>query len=180
MTIEEKDDLLKFTGINMLNLISNLSKIKSLRDSSNEASIVEFPTILPCELVNLPINEFTKIIHRQQRRLLNTFTLSDIDIIEQEFLNLKREFKKNINLFDENTMTFNSWNGLNYPLLKMYCGGLSTVFLGTANVESDFSIVNFEKSDYRTSLSDFSLEGILHCKQYDQLNTYWNNIIKEV
>ena len=45
--------------------------------------------------------------------------------------------------------------------LKEFCGGLGTVFSGRATVESDFSIVNFEKNDYRTALTDLSLEGIL-------------------
>jgi hypothetical protein len=51
--------------------------------------------------------------------------------------------------------------------LQEFCGGLPTVFPGTAVVESDFSVVNYEKSANRQSLSDISLEGILHAKQFD-------------
>ena len=36
--------------------------------------------------------------------------------------------------------------------LKEFCGGLATVFPGTATVESDFSIVNYERNDYKTNL----------------------------
>jgi hypothetical protein len=36
-------------------------------------------------------------------------------------------------------------------------------------VESDFSLINWEKDDYRAGLTDFSLEGILHSKQYFEL-----------
>jgi hypothetical protein len=53
-----------------------------------------------------------------------------------------------------------------FEKLKEFCGGLGTVFPGTATVESDFSIVNFEKNDYRAALTDLSLEGILHSKQF--------------
>jgi hypothetical protein len=48
-------------------------------------------------------------------------------------------------------------------------GGLATVFLGTATVESDFSVLKYAKNDYRTALTDFSLEGILHAKQFRML-----------
>ena len=37
-------------------------------------------------------------------------------------------------------------------------------------MESDFSVIGFEKDDYRQSLTNFSLEGILQCKQFDLLN----------
>jgi hypothetical protein len=53
--------------------------------------------------------------------------------------------------------------------LKRFCGGLASVFPGTATVESDFSLSNWEKDDYCASLTDFSLEGILHSKQYFEL-----------
>ena len=49
---------------------------------------------------------------------------------------------------------------------KEFFAGLATVFPGTATVESDFSIINFEKNIYRSALTDLSLEGILHCKQF--------------
>ena len=42
---------------------------------------------------------------------------------------------------------------------------MATAFPGTSNVESDFSIVKWEKDVMQMNLSDFSLEGILHAKQ---------------
>jgi hypothetical protein len=39
----------------------------------------------------------------------------------------------------------------------------------TATVESDFSIIGWDKSDDWHDLTDFSLEGILHAKQYNNL-----------
>ena len=58
-----------------------------------------------------------------------------------------------------------------FERLKEFCGGLATVFPGTATVESDFSVLNYEKNIYRTALTDFSLEGILHCKQFQKLDS---------
>ena len=48
--------------------------------------------------------------------------------------------------------------------LKLFCGGIATPFPGTLNVESNFSIVKWEKDGMQMNLSDFSLEGILHAK----------------
>ncbi len=36
-------------------------------------------------------------------------------------------------------------------------------------MESDFSLISWEKDNYRASLTDVSLEGILHSKQYFEL-----------
>jgi hypothetical protein len=55
--------------------------------------------------------------------------------------------------------------------LKEFCGGLATAFPGTSSVESDFSIVTWEKDDCRTSLTDMSLEGSFHSKQFDKISS---------
>jgi hypothetical protein len=57
-----------------------------------------------------------------------------------------------------------------FPLVQKFCGGLASAFPNTAIVESDFSVINWEKDPSR-DLIDFSLEGILHCKQYSDLKT---------
>lgn len=44
------------------------------------------------------------------------------------------------------------------------------MYPGTSRVESDFSIMKWEKNDYRMSLMDLSLEGIMHSKQVKELN----------
>ena len=59
-----------------------------------------------------------------------------------------------------------SYTGGHFPVLQYICGGLVTVFPGTATVESDFSIFKYVNNDFRTSLTDFSLQGILHAKQF--------------
>jgi hypothetical protein len=56
-----------------------------------------------------------------------------------------------------------------FKLLEKFCGGIACVFPGTAQVESDFSIVKLEKDDFRMSLTDLSLEGVLHAKQHEYL-----------
>ena len=41
------------------------------------------------------------------------------------------------------------------------------IFTNTVSVESDFLIPGWEMDDHRLSMMYLSLEGILHCKQFD-------------
>ena len=50
-----------------------------------------------------------------------------------------------------------------------FVGGIESIFTGTAQAKSDFSIVNIEKDNFQISLTDMLLEGILPCKQYAML-----------
>ena len=61
-----------------------------------------------------------------------------------------------------------------FSRLKLFAGGLASMFPNTATVESDFSVIGVEKNVYRTSLTDFSLEGILHSKQLEALRSMAN------
>ena len=57
-----------------------------------------------------------------------------------------------------------------FDILRDFCGGIATIFLNTATVESDFSVLGWEKNEYRQSLTDLSLEGIMQCKQFELLS----------
>ena len=52
-----------------------------------------------------------------------------------------------------------------------FCGGIASVFPNTATVESDFSILGWEADEYRRSLTNLLLEGIMQCKQFELLNS---------
>ena len=100
-----------------------------------------------------------------------------IDLLDQEFQALLTAYesedalKNTLKDCDEATGFEQGWacTGGRFPVLREFCGGLATVFPGTATVESDFSIVKYTKNNFRSHLTDFSLEGILHAKQYRQL-----------
>ncbi len=61
--------------------------------------------------------------------------------------------------------------GKDYNALKEYGGGLASVMPGTSLVEADFSLINWTRDPHLKSLTDFSLESILHCKQYRTLES---------
>jgi hypothetical protein len=47
------------------------------------------------------------------------------------------------------------WLGEKVTLLRDFAGGLATVFPSTATVESDFSLMKWEKSKFKFALTDF-------------------------
>ena len=47
----------------------------------------------------------------------------------------------------------------------MFCGGLANAFANTTSVESDSSIMKWEKDDFRQSMMNLTLEGIFQAKQ---------------
>ena len=59
-----------------------------------------------------------------------------------------------------------------FLLVERFCGGLATVFPGTSQVESDFSLVKGAKDVFKQSMTDLSLEGILHAKQMEMIKSY--------
>ena len=59
--------------------------------------------------------------------------------------------------------------GSSFNDLRQYCGGITNVMPRTSCVESTFSLINWTKDPNSKQLTDFSLEAILHCKQYGML-----------
>jgi hypothetical protein len=58
-----------------------------------------------------------------------------------------------------------------FPKLCEISSGLATIYPGTTRVESDFSILGWERDEYRSALMNFSLEGIMHAKQFMALQS---------
>jgi hypothetical protein len=61
-----------------------------------------------------------------------------------------------------------AWVSLQSQFQKLceFSSGLATIYPRTTRVESDFSILGWEKDEYRSALMNFSLEGIMHAKQF--------------
>ena len=161
-------DISKF----VLSLVIGIEGIEGQNDASSGYKV---PPVLPHELVKLRSYEFNVIVAEQTRQLLCLKTETELEIIQEEHRELISAYRSEEPLRDAiksstSTASFiDGWKCIGsgrFEKLKEFCGGLGTVFPGTATVESDFSIVNYEKNDYRTALTDLSLEGILHSKQY--------------
>ncbi|KAI2494769.1 hypothetical protein MHU86_19764 [Fragilaria crotonensis] len=160
-----------------VDLVSGIDSIQAERDASNNSSDYMLPPATPSQLAAVSNRDFSILIQQQRERLLHTWQSAEIDTLEELFNDLKLllaqdariraivESEKHSSSFAEAWAPFDK----QFAPLKQFFGGLATVFPGTATVESDFSLINWEKGDYRSSLTDFSLEGILHSKQYFEL-----------
>ncbi len=66
--------------------------------------------------------------------------------------------------------------GNHFPYMLRFAAGLTSVMLGTATVRVDFSTINYEKDDHRSTLTSFFLEGILHSRQLEKLRQTFNEM----
>ena len=168
-------------GISRQVLWRELSTDKSKRNERNDADD-DVPPVLPHQLVEISTSDFVNMVvdmHLPQlRHSWNEETIMEIEnqhrqlrITYCEELALKSALDKYeevpVKSFDT------AWAIVEgrFEILRDFCGGIATVFPNTASVESDFSILSWEKDKYRLSITDLSLEGIMHCKQYDVLSS---------
>lgn len=182
------DDLVglaKSVALLFVQAADGISRIIPQRDQGNAASADEMPPVLPYQLMKTDMRQLAKLLQLHHRRLHKFFSAQEIDEISQDFVRFKKECRENpqfqafIVNSEEQRLGFNdSWLPTNdrFPKLLEFCGGLASAFPNTATVESDFSVIGWEKNDSRRALTDFSLEGILHCKQFQALNSLAGSI----
>ena len=135
-----------------MNLLAGVISTVAERDSSNEAA-AEVRPVLPHQMVMLQGREFSNILKVQTPRLRTTCSTTEIDLIEQEFKELQsayhREssFKAVLDACGAHTSFEEGWklNQDQFCFLREFCGGLATAFPSISTVESDFSIVKWEK-----------------------------------
>jgi hypothetical protein len=164
----------------ILIVIDGIINIQAERDSRNRPTD-DLPPVLPHELVRIRTGEFgicviTKHLHQLRS---SGWTDENIEQIERDHRALCLAYKVNlmfklsIDQCDGNTSFQAGWQLVKdqYKSLRDFCGGIATVFANTATVESDFSILGWEKDEYRMSLTDLSLEGIMQCKQFKLLHS---------
>jgi hypothetical protein len=59
------------------------------------------------------------------------------------------------------------WDDLkgHFEHLRMFYSGLANAFTNTTSIESDFSILKWEKDDFQQSMMNLTLEGIFQAKR---------------
>ncbi|KAH6569337.1 hypothetical protein BASA62_004956 [Batrachochytrium salamandrivorans] len=123
--------------------------------------------------------DIAMLVDLHKDRLDASWTPSEIDKIGLQFRALCTSYhnddaiKAAIDAHDQASAFDAAWavTALDgrFDYLARFIGGLTTPFPNTAPVESDFSILKFRKDAFKKSLTDFSLEAFLQCKQYDNL-----------
>jgi hypothetical protein len=180
LSSEDQDDVVYHVGKLLVTLVEGIRDIQAERDSRNRATD-DLPPVLPHELVKLRTAEFGRtIVDKHLQQLRHSWSDETINKIEQQHRQLCLAYQHDSILkaaldncqTGSTSMSFESgWKIVQgrFDVLRDFCGGIATVQANTATVESDFSILGWEKDEHRQSLSDLSLEGIMQSKQYELL-----------
>jgi hypothetical protein len=136
-----------------------------------------FPPVLPKELASMMPSSFVQVVIRFRSRLEKVFDESYIDALEAEHRTLRDRYHQDPLLKDmldsmKDIIAYHdAWVSLRsqFPKLYEFSSGLATIYPGTTRGQSDFSILGWEKDAYRYALMDFSLEGVMHSKQFKAL-----------
>jgi len=174
-----RETLLRLSASAILKLVDGIIAVVAERTEDNEAYINAAPDVLPHQLVRILPRDFCVYLQHHRECLDYTFNNEEIENIGRQHKALcdsyrrQRDVKSSIDSFDDSAAYCDAWIGLDnmYPLLEKFVGGLATIFPGTSTVESNFSVVKYEKNKNRMSLTDASFEGILHVKQYRRMHS---------
>jgi hypothetical protein len=176
---EESTEVLNAVGEILLSIVNGLSSVEALRDEVNDASTDGMPPCLPHELLKLKPRDVVQLVLKFHDRLSASWTQNSIDLIVDQHKKLLSAVSKEPRLqtalarHNEQTDFSEAWMTPSikdrFPELMEFCGGLCSPFPNTATVESDFSVLKWEKDLHRSKLTPFSLEGILHCRQIRSL-----------
>jgi hypothetical protein len=176
---ESQIEVIRMIATFILYLVDGILNIQAERDSANKPAD-NLPPVLPHQLVKIRGRDFTNIVSDHLNHLKQFWDEELIDRLERQYRQLRVEYQNDVKLksaldnCDGNTSFETGWSiikGRDFDVLRDFCGGIATLFANTASVESDFSILGWEKDEYRKSLTDLSLEGIMQCKQFELLSS---------
>ena len=122
-------------------------------------------------------SSFVAVVIRFRSRLEKNFDQNYIVGLEEEQCSLRdlytrdETFKTMLDRMPAGVGFHDAWVTVQprFPKLCDFAGGLASIYPDTTRVESDFSIIGWEKDEYLSALMDFSLEGIMHTKQFGDL-----------
>ncbi len=176
---KECTEVLDVVGEILLSIINGLSSVEALCDEVNDTNTDGMPPCLPHELLTLKPCDVIKLVLKFHNRLLVSLTQNSIDLIVDQHkkrLNaVSKELRLQTALAHHSELTdFSNARKTpsikdQFPELMEFCGGLASPFPNMAIVESDFSILKWEKDLHRSNITPFSLEGILHYRQIRSL-----------
>jgi hypothetical protein len=162
------------------NCVSQLSSICNATNNNALANPSSLPPVLPHDLVKLSAAEFICRVRQHTYRLQHRYSVDHIDVIADKhklLLHVYRSepvLKQVIDGLDGQSSFRDGWSliGSRFPNLMEFCGVLATIFPGTSTVKSDFLVLRWEKDNFRKSLLDFGLEGVMQLKQWTFLEQF--------
>ena len=171
--------LLKDIGMAFIMACDCINNIIVERNPDNSASHgpSSLPPVLPHELVKITPAKFLCKARNQSARLESYYSSEQIDVITDQHKELRHAYcseptlRSGIDSCDGKTSFDVAWGLLDSRLSDLceFSGCIATIFPGTSTVESNFSVLQWEKDNFCKSLSDFGLEGVIQTKQYCNL-----------
>ncbi len=137
-----------------LSIVADGLQIQAERDSNNNARELEAPPGMPTYLVKMRPNVFiNEVVDQYHEHLAKHWSVDLIDKVESEHRELlvvyarEPDVKVALDMHDEKTLFKEAWDCLKgrFMQLRQLCGGLATTFPNTTSIESDFSIIKWEK-----------------------------------
>ncbi|CAM6027358.1 unnamed protein product [Sphagnum balticum] len=137
-------DVLTSIGMFAVSIVQGIIDIQVERNSRNEPGDKEALPVMPSDL--------------QHRDLVKAYKYEP-------------PVKTILDQHDHKTKFNDTWEALGiwFATLRTFCGNLATLFPNSTSVESDFSILKWEKDPYRDNLLNLSLEGVFQSKQFEAL-----------
>ena len=165
---EMQNQLLRDIGLVYTVACDRIEKICVLRSQDNSPYVDEhsLPPVLPKELVRTRPRDFLRMVCKHSVRLESHAVDDDDDVVDQiadehkELIMQYRTdiaFKQAIDSYPEGRggSFADAWSVIQnngFQHLNAFCGGIATLFPGTCTVESDFSVLRWEKDSHRKSL----------------------------
>lgn len=160
--------------------LSSIVGLASIVDSRREpsAGAGELCPVLPNELINLSRAGFNRVLRSHADRLSLKMTCEEIDRIEEEFGELTeahyREdmFNTTLHHLRSDSSFSNAWGFLRgrFPHLHEFCAGIGSGYPEPFSKSESFSVQGGRTELFRIGgITDFPLEGTLHCQQYRTL-----------
>jgi hypothetical protein len=125
----------------------------------------------------IPLRSLLSQERKRRERLLASYSEDKIEI-ETQHQDLVSAYQKEQTLkacldnCSDCSKIDDVWHllGEKSTLLRDFAGGLATPSPSTTTVASEFSLMKWKKSKFRSALTDLSLEGILHYKPYEAIH----------
>jgi hypothetical protein len=134
---------------------------------------------MPAKLIKLRNGAFiSDVVDPYRQHVMKFYTADDMYTVQNEHKKLLVAYSREpgVTAFDthnESTLFKVAWDSVKgrFKTLRQLCGGLATAFSNATSVDSDFSLMKWEKDEHRTSLTSLAFAGIMHAKQFEVLNS---------
>ena len=163
----------------ILSIVDDIIIIQAERDNENRSSN-DISSMLSHELVKLCTEKFEiNILAWHLSQLWFIWINDQIAQIERDYRELREIYQRDhllqsqLKKYDYKIIFKINWTIVDgkFSILRDFWEEIAMMFANIAFVELDFSILGWERDEYRLSLTDLSLEGIMQSKQHELLKS---------